>query len=324
MRATTSHLERSRALAKRITSVTANRPKPVRFFVLLLLLGPLVAQAKINVVATLPDLGSLAREIGNDKIEIVVLGKPKDDPHFVEPQASFVAPLRGADVLIDGGAGLETGWLPPLLKKAHNPKIDLGKSGRVQAAQGIHLTDIPTSTASPASDAHSSGNPHFLLDPFTAKDVAQRIAKALMTADPQNAAFYDANFKKLETAINTKLPWWRATLRQFQDQHVAAYHDSWSYFAHRFGLKIDIFLEPTPGNPPTPSHLTDVILKMKREHVKLILLEPYQDRRIAEKVARSSEATLVEVSEFPGGMPGADSYVTLINQLVKELAAAMK
>jgi zinc/manganese transport system substrate-binding protein len=290
----------------------------------ILLLWPLIAQAKVNVVATLPDFASLAREIGKDKIEIFVLGKPNDDPHFVDPHPNFVASLRNADVLIDGGAGLELGWLPPLLQKAHNPKLDIGEPGRVQASQGIRLMNIPTSVTPASGEVHRSGNPHFTVDPLIAKAVAQRIAKSLMAVDPPNAAFYDTNYKKFETTINTKLQWWRGALQQFKDQHVVAYHDSWPYFAHRFGLKIEIFLEPSPGTPPSPSHLSEVIQKMKRDHVKLILVEPYQDRRIAEKVARLTEAKVIEVSQFPGGMPGTDSYASLINQLVKQLADVMK
>src|ERR1700751_2152900 len=81
------------------------------------------AQAKLNVVATLPDFGSLAREIGGDKIDLVVLAKPTEDPHFVDARPSFVVSLRNADVLIDGGAELEIGWLPQMLQNARNPKI---------------------------------------------------------------------------------------------------------------------------------------------------------------------------------------------------------
>jgi zinc/manganese transport system substrate-binding protein len=290
----------------------------------ILLLWPLIAHANINVVATLPDFASLAREIGKDKIEIVVLGKPSDNPHFVDPQPNFVASLHNADILIDGGAGLELDWLPPLLQKARNPKLDIGKPGRVQASQGIRLMNIPTNMTHSSSEAHPNGNPHFTVDPVIAKAVAQRIAKSFMAVDPPNAAFYDANYKKFETAIDTKLQWWRGALQLFQDQHVAAYHDSWPYFAHRFGLKIDIFLEPTPGTPPSASHLTEVIQKMKKDRIKLILVEPYQDRRIAEKVARASNASVIDVSQFPGGILGTDNYVSLINQLVKQLADALK
>src|SRR5215467_2456825 len=106
-------------------------------FISILLLWPVIAQAKINVVATLPDLGSLAHEIGKDKVDVVVLGKPNDDPHFVQPRPDFVTSLRSADVLIDVGAGLEMSWLPPLLQKARNAKLETGKPGRVQASQGI-------------------------------------------------------------------------------------------------------------------------------------------------------------------------------------------
>jgi ABC-type Zn uptake system ZnuABC Zn-binding protein ZnuA len=289
----------------------------------LLLFCPLIAQAKLHVVATLPDLGSLAREIGKDKVDIVVLGKPAEDPHFVDPRPDFVASLHDADVLIDAGAGLEAGWLPPLLATAHNPKLDIGKTGRVQASQGIRLMNIPA-TVTRGSEEHASGNPHFTIDPLVAKTIAQRIAKSFTALDPPNAAFYDANYKKFETAINAKLQWWRGALQLSQNQHAVAYHDSWPYFAHRFGLNVDIFLEPSPGIPPSPSHLTDVIQKMKRDHIKVIIVEPYQDRRIAEKVARAAEATVVELSQFPGGIPGTDSYPGLINQLVKRLADALK
>jgi zinc/manganese transport system substrate-binding protein len=289
----------------------------------LLLLFPLFAQAKLKVVATFPDLGSLAREIGKDKIDIVVLGKANDDPHFVEARPNFVPSLRDADLLIAHGADLELGWLSPLLQRAGNSKIDLGKPGRVQASEGIALMNSP-SIKSGAGDQHARGNPHFTIDPLIAKTIAQHIAKSLAKVDQPNAAFYDSNYKKFEAIINANVRGWRAVLQDYQDQHLVAYHDSWPYFAHRFGLKIDVFLEESPGISPAPSHLTDVIQKMKENHIKAILVEPYQDRRIAEKIARSTGATVIDVSQFPGGIPGTDSYINLVNQAVKRVADAVK
>jgi zinc/manganese transport system substrate-binding protein len=289
----------------------------------LLLLCPLVAQAKLSVVATLPDFGSLAREIGGDKIDLVVLGKPNEDPHFVETRSNFVAALRNADVLIDSGAELEAGWLPPLLRNARNPKTTIGKPGRVGASQGIRLMDISTSVTA-AGDEHAHGNPHFTVDPIIAKAIAQHIAKSFARLDPPNAAFYDTNYKKFEVTINAKLKGWGAIMQPYEGEHVVAYHDSWLYFAHRFGLKIDVFLEPKPGSPPSPAHLTDVIQKMKEYHIRAIIVEPYQDRRLAEKIARSTNATVVDLSQFPGGIPRTNDYVSLIDQLIKRLADAMK
>jgi len=282
------------------------------------------ALAKLNVVATLPDFGSLAREIGGDKIDLVVLAKPTEDPHFVDARPSFVVSLRNADVLIDGGAELEIGWLPPLLQNARNPKIEIDKPGRVQAAGGIRLMNVPTNVTRAAGDVHALGNPHFTSDPIIAKAVAQHIAQSFSAVDAANSAIYDANYKKFEATINARLQEWGAAMLPFKGQNVVAYHDSWFYFAHRFGVNIDIFLEPKPGIPPSPSHLTEVIAQIKAQHVKAIIVEPFHDRRIAEKVASATGAKVVEFSQFPGGLPGTDNYVKLIDALVSRLAAALK
>jgi len=284
----------------------------------------LSAQAKLNVVATLPDFSSLAREIGGDKIDIVTLAKPTEDPHFVDARPSFVVSLRSADVLIDGGAELEIGWLPPLLQNARNPKIEIGKPGRLQASQGIRLMNVPANVTRAAGDVHALGNPHFAADPIIAKAIAQHIAQSFSALDSVNATFYDANYKKFESTIDAKLQEWGAALLPFKGQNVVAYHDSWPYFAHRFGLKIDIFLEPKPGIPPSPSHLVEVIAQMKAQKIKAIMVEPFHDRKIAEKVASATGAKVVDFAQFPGGMPGTDSYVKLIDKLVAGLVAALK
>ena len=282
------------------------------------------AQAKLNVVATLPDFGSMAREIGGDKVNVTVLAKATEDPHFVDARPSFVVALRNADVLIDGGAELELGWLPPLLQNARNPKIDVGKPGRIQASEGVRLMNVPANVTRAAGDVHALGNPHFTVDPIIAKAIAQHIAQSFSALDPTNAAFYQANYKKFEATINAKLQEWGAAMMPFHGQHVVAYHDSWPYFAHRFGLNIDIFLEPKPGIPPSPSHLTEVIAQMKAQHIKAVIVEPFHDRRIAEKVATATGAKVVEFSQFPGGLPGTDNYAKLIDALVSRLAATLK
>jgi len=282
------------------------------------------AHAKLKVVATLPDLASLAREVGGDKVDVTALAKPTEDSHFVDARPSFVVQLRDADVLIDGGAELEIGWLPPLLQNARNPKIEVGKPGRVQASQGVRLMNVPSSATRAAGDVHAMGNPHFVVDPIIAKTVALHIAQACSAVDGANAAAYDANYKKFEATINAKLQEWGAAMLPFKGQNVVAYHDSWVYFAHRFGLNIDTFLEPKPGIPPSPSHLAEVIEKMKAQKMKAIIVEPFHDRKIAEKVASSTGAKVVDFAQYPGGLPDTDSYVKLIDKLVANLSAALK
>ncbi len=283
-----------------------------------------VAEAKLNVVTTLPDLGALAREVGGDNVEVSTMAKPTEDPHFVDARPSFVVQLRNADVLIDGGAELEIGWLPPLLQNARNPKIEVGKPGRVQASQGIRLMEVPGNLTRAAGDVHALGNPHFAIDPIIAKAIAQHIMQSFSALDSANAATYQKNYDRFTTAIDAKLQEWGAAMLPFKGQHVVAYHDSWPYFAHRFGIEIDIFLEPKPGIPPSPSHLAEVIAQMKAQHIKAIIVEPFHDRKIAERVASATGAKVVDFAQYPGGLPNTETYIKLIDALVSRLSAALK
>lgn len=284
----------------------------------------LTAQAKINVVATLPDFAALAREVGGANVDVTVLAKPTEDPHFVDARPSFVVKLREADMLIDGGAELEIGWLPPLLQNARNSKIQVGQPGRVQASQGIRLMEVPAELTRAAGDVHAMGNPHFMVDPIIAKTVAQHIARALSAIDAAHATEYQTNEKQFEATINARLQDWGAKLLPFKGQSLVAYHDSWPYFAHRFGFVINVFLEPKPGIPPSPSHLAKVIAQMKAQKIKAIFVEPYHNRKIAEKVAQSTGAKVVDFAQFPGALPNTETYVKLIDALVNNLAAALK
>lgn len=282
------------------------------------------ARANLNVVTTLADYAAIAREIGGNHVAISSMAKPTEDPHFVDARPSFVVKLRAADILIEGGAELEAGWLPPLLQNARNPKLETGAVGRVQASEGIRLLDVPATLSRAAGDVHASGNPHFMMDPIIAKAVAAHIARAFAAADPANAASYVSNAKKFGTTIDARLQEWGRALLPFRGQHLAAYHDDWLYFARRFGFEIDVFLEPKPGVPPSPSHLAAVIGLIKAEHIKAILVEPFHQRKIAEKVASSTGAHVVDAAQYPDARPNTATYVELIDVLVARLTTALK
>jgi zinc/manganese transport system substrate-binding protein len=282
------------------------------------------ALAKLNVIASTPDLGAIARTIGGDHIELTVLAKPTEDPHFVDAKPSFIVKLNRADVLIEGGAELEIGWLPALLDQARNPKIAPGAPGHIACAQDVRLLEVPTSLDRSRGDIHAAGNPHYIVDPVNAKIVARHIADGFCALDEKSCAIYRANMKKFEEAIDAKLNEWQKKLEPFKGQQIVAYHNSWLYFGDRFGLKIDLFLEPKPGVPPTPTHLAEVITKMREDKVHVIIVDPYLNRRTAETVASKTAATVVDVTQFPGGVKGTESgYIALIDYLVNAIASAL-
>lgn len=282
------------------------------------------AQARLIVVATTPDLASIAKEIGGDRIELTTMARPTEDPHFVDPKPSFIVKLNRADVLIHGGAELEAGWLSKLVEQARNARIVSAAKGEVRCCEGVKLLEVPEKLDRSAGDIHASGNPHYLVDPENAKIVAHHIADSFARLDAANAAVFHANRDKFVTVLDAKITEWQAKLAPFKGRQIVAYHNSWLYFATRFGLKIELFLEPKPGIPPSPAHLAAVVARMKEMNARVVIVDPYLNRRTAETVARGTGATVVDVAQFPGGIKGTeDGYIALMDYLVNSLAKAL-
>lgn len=282
------------------------------------------APAPLSVVATTPDLAALARAIGGTAVDVKALAKPTEDPHFVDAKPSLIVTLNRADVLIENGAELELGWLPALMQSARNPKIAPGAPGRISAKEGIKMLEIPTSFDRSKGDIHALGNPHFLTDPDNAKIVAAEIAEHLAQVQPANAAMFKANLAKFDAALDAKLAQWQAALAPFKGARIVTYHNDFPYFSARFGLPILATLEPKPGISPSPAHIAEVIGVMKGNDSHVILVQPFQNRRTAETVARQTGATVIDAPQQPGVAAGTDGYLELMDYLVRSIANALK
>jgi len=283
----------------------------------------LPANAALKVVGTAGEYSALAAQIGGARVSVTTIAKPTEDPHFVDARPSQIVALNRADVLIEGGAELEIGWLPPLLDGSRNPKIAAGAPGRIVASQGVQLLDIPLAADRSQGDTHVAGNPHFMLDPLNSKIVAEHIARSFTALDPAGASLYRANATAFKAALDVKMKQWTAALAPFNGRQIVTYHPTWRYFGRRFGLKADTFLEPKPGIPPSPPHLAKVMQKMQAENIRVLLVEPYQPRKTAQAVIARTKGVLVEVAQFPGALPGTPTYLDLIDTVVKRVAQAL-
>lgn len=280
------------------------------------------AAAVVRVVATTPEYGAVASAVGGDKVAVATLAKPTEDPHFVDAKPSHIVTLNRADLLIEGGADLEAGWLPPLLDGARNPKIAAGAPGHIRASEGIQLLDVPAVLDRSQGDVHAAGNPHFMMDPDSARVVAGHIARALCGLDAGSCNVYTSNLAAFDAKLEAKIKEWEAALAPYKGTPIVTYHPTWKYFAAHFGLVSDLYLEPKPGIPPSPPHLADVMQKMNDRKIRVVLVEPFQSRKTAEAVADRTGATVVDVCQFPGGLPGtANDYLALIDADVKAIVA---
>ena len=290
------------------------------------LLLPSQAEAKkLKVITTLTDLASLTQEVGGDKVEVEALAKGYQDPHFVDPKPSFLLKLRNADVLILVGLDLEIGWLPPLITQSGNGRIQPGSPGYLDASQFAQILEIPQGNVTRAEgDVHPLGNPHYWLDPDNGRRIAKGIAAKLAAMDPEDQAYFQQREQDFEKRLAEADKKWLAQMAPYRGRKVVTYHRSWPNFAKHFNLDVIGYIEPRPGIPPTPSHTVDLVNQMRRENVKIQLIEPYFDLKTPNSIASMANGKVVVLLPSVGGKPEITDYFKLFDEDIDRLKRAFE
>ncbi len=282
------------------------------------------ASEKLKVVAITTDLADFIRVIGKDKVEVVSLTKGNQDPHFIEPRPSMVMKVKNANVLVRIGMDLDM-WIQSLIDASRNSKIMYGGIGYVDASERIEKLEIPTVKVDASmGDIHIYGNPHYWLDPENAKPILETILKNLSAQLPSDAEYFKKNYKEYLHQLDSAIAVWKNKMAPFAGSKIVTYHNSWPYFAKRFGLKLVDFVEPKPGIPPTPSHVISLIENIRNEKVKVIIMEPYFNLKVAESIAAKSYSKVVVLSPSIGGLEGIDTYLDLFDYNINKLAESLK
>jgi zinc/manganese transport system substrate-binding protein len=313
----------------------------------------------LQVCVTVPDLGSLAQEIGGDQVKVTVFAKSQEDPHFVEAKPSFIKALSQADLYIQVGMELEVGYAPVLLQNARNSRVLPGALGFLDASKAVAPLEIPTGSIDRSmGDVHPMGNPHYLLDPLNGLLVARLIRDRLIELRPEKKSFFEEryaifyrkigdgligdklsrkyDFEKLAGLFDGKklVPFlkeqkeeelfggWLGMMLPYQGNKVVTDHNLWPYFARRFGISVAGFLEPKPGISPTTKHLQALIEMMKAGGIKVMISSPYYDIRHAQFVSKNTGAKIVYLAHQVGSRAGTENYISMTDYNVRQLAAA--
>lgn len=299
--------------------------KTVLHFLLLAATVATIQAARLDVVATLPTYAAIAGAIGGKHVHVTSLARGTEDSHFVDARPSFIPTLNRADVLIEGGAELESAWLPPLVQTARNPRIQPGAPGRVLVNAGVSMLGIPIGAVSRSQgDVHATGNPHFELDPVNGVVIARNIARALIRVDPAHEADYQANLEAFAAEMKQRLTAWNTLARPLAGAKVVSYHQTYEYLAARFGFRIIGYIEPKPGIAPSPAHIARLVPNMKDAGARLVIMEPNRPGRTPQYVADKLGIPLVKLPAMVDGDPRANDYFAFIDLMVNTLVNALK
>ena len=283
------------------------------------------AFAAVKVITSTQDLAALVTEIGGDKVTVEALARGYQDPHQVEAKPSFVIKLHAADLLVVVGRELEVAWLPALITQSRNSKIQPGNPGYLDASRTVRILDVPTGQITRAmGDVHPQGNPHYWLDPGNGRRIAKAIQDKLTEFNAANAAYFAQRYADFDKRLAAAEGRWKATLAPYKGTKVVTYHRSWSNFAEAFGLDVIGYVEPKPGIPPSPAHQLALSQEMKRQNIKLIIVEPYFDLKTPNAIARDTGATVLVVPPSVGGVKDTGDYIRLFDYNVNLLASSLK
>lgn len=277
----------------------------------------------VEVIATISDLADMAEAIGGEHVRVQTLVPPGSDPHALLPRASLLLKIQRADVLLLMGKDYEHAFLPALLEKASNPRLAVGAPGYVVAGRQVLALEVPeTLDRGAGADLHPNGNPHFNTDPEQGRKMAAAVRDSLIAADPGRRDWYTQRWKAWNQQLLEQEHLWEAYLKPLRGKGIVSYHRSWSYFAHRFGLVLVGEVEPKPGLRPSAKHLANLATTMRRQQVKVLLMEPWYPRSDVEKLLKITGARLISLSTTSGTSPATAHYADWLASLVDQVGQA--
>jgi len=279
---------------------------------------PVLVAATLTVAATTTDLRELVAAVGGDRVRVESLTDPRQDPHAREVHPRQLALLRSAALLVRVGLDHEP-WLARAVRTAGPPPHDLDLSRAV--------TLLGTETARLRADArphvHAFGNTHYWLDPENARALTARIADALSALAPADGAVFAANRARFVADLDARLARWRRRLQPWRGVRAVEVHDTWPYFARRFGLVLVAAVEETPGVAPSPAYLARLMDRMRHSGVKVVIAEPGAPAALLRRIAGATGARAVTLAPSVGSDPEATDYLRLFDVNVERLAGAL-
>jgi len=294
----------------------------IRLFSLVFVLGALASWAEepLRVVTSIETFADLARRVGGERVTVESLSHGYQDPHFVEAKPNLMVVLNRADLLVRVGLDLEIGWLPLLVQGARNDRIQLGQGGDLDVSTLIDVQDVPQVKVSRAmGDIHPAGNPHYWIPPVNAVRIAKGLTERFKHLRPGEATYFDAQFQKFLAEVKARAPAWEAAAKPLAGRKVVTYHKSWVYVSRWLKLDEVGYVENKPGVPPSQDHLAELIVLMRTQGVKAILVESFYNRSVAETVAEKAEAKVLAMPSDVGARPEVKTYFDLVDAVLAQL-----
>ncbi len=285
---------------------------------LILVLLPFAASA-LNIFVCEPEWGSLLEELAGEQAEITVATTAFQDPHRLQARPSLIAAVRRADLVVCTGADLEIGWLPLLLRRSGNAKIQAGNPGYFLAADFVRRLEVPKSIDRAQGDVHPQGNPHIHLNPRNIRRVADALAERLTKLDPGNSKDYDMRLDDFQSRWRDATQRWEDRALGLQGMRLASHHRSFSYLADWLDLDIVATLESKPGVPPSGAQLAKLLEQLTPNPPLGVIRTPFENEKPSMWLAERLDLAEITLPYTIGGTDESTDLFTLYDETIRML-----
>jgi ABC-type Zn uptake system ZnuABC Zn-binding protein ZnuA len=263
------------------------------------------ADGRLQVGTTVAPITSIVSNIGGDRVKITGIVPEGTNSHTFEPKPSVAELLSGLDVLYVNGLGLEEPT-QELARENLKPGAEIVELGTrsIPKRQYAYDFSFPRSGGKP--------NPHLWTDPKYVVKYAQIVRDDLSARDPDNTAYYDANFEKFHAkvaAFDTAMRASFATIPRAK-RKLLTYHDAYAYFGRDYGWDIIGAIQVSDFEDPTAKEVARLIDQVKRTNVPAIFGSEVFPSPVLEQIGKEAGVTYVDVlrdDDLPGA-PGEPEH----------------
>lgn len=277
-------------------------------------------KGELQVLATIPDLAQIAREIGGEEVEVTSIARGTENLHNVQIRPSTIVAASRADIFLQVGLALEHSWVPGLLQSARNKRIRPGAPGFVNCSVGFEPIQVPDSSSRLLSaDVHPFGNPHINIDPLAGALFTDHIEQALITARPAREEYFRERAQRYREQLAEAAERWAKLGQGLAGKRAVLYHNEHDYLLRFLGIEVVAVLEVRPGVAPTPKHLAEVVQLCSERDVEAIVTSPWSNGSAVRNVAEKTSVSVVELPTMVDGKPGVSTWIGLIDDSIKQL-----
>jgi ABC-type Zn uptake system ZnuABC Zn-binding protein ZnuA len=283
---------------------------------------PAATAQKLNVVTTVSPITNVIYNVGGDRIALTGIVPEGVNSHTFEPAPSDAQRLAEADLIFVNGLNLEE----PTLKLAEankQPDAEIILLGEQTITPGEYAYDFsfPKEAGSP--------NPHLWPNPIYALRYAEIARDALVRRDAANADYYRANYDAFKARIDALDGAIREVIGSIPEQNrkLLTYHDSWAYFAPRYGMTVIGAIQPSDFSEPSAQEVVALITQLREERVPAIFGSEVFPSPVLDQIAQEAGVQFVDQlrdDDLPGA-PGEPnhSYLGLMVENMKIMAGAL-